>query len=59
MKKKEQEIIDKYVKKITKLNGDLIKNAVSGAHEIWIKKADLIPLLNEMIKALREEQWNI
>lgn len=54
MNKKEKNTIDKYVKKITKLSGDLIKNPLTGAHEIWIKKADLIPLLNDMIKELKE-----
>jgi len=56
MNKKEKDIVDKFIKKLSKLNGDLVKNALTGAHEIWIKKADAINVLNEMIKELKKEQ---
>lgn len=53
MNKDEGQVVDKCVKKLSQLQGDLLKNPLTGAHEIWIKKSDMIKLLNEMVKELR------
>ena len=56
MNKKEMDTVDEFIKQAAKLPGDLIKNPETGAHDVWIKKSDLLDKLNEMIKALKELQ---
>jgi len=54
MNKKKRDTIDNHIKKIISMSGELRLNAATGVHEIWVKKADLLPLLNKMIKELKE-----
>ena len=54
MNKQEKEFIDKNMKKICKLKGEMLKNKETGAFEIWVKKSTLIEQANEFIKKLKE-----
>jgi hypothetical protein len=58
MTKQEQEIIDKCIKKISKLKGEVRSEKGGDGQQlwVWVKKGDVFGLMNAMVKELKELQ---